>query len=134
MTNPREAEVAAENYFKSKGYVTRRALRTKFNKVDFFGSDIIAMNSKEKVFCQVTMMKKGASVKRKKLEEYADYWLRTDRVFVFELRTIPNPVNRAVHDHFFRVHEFNKQKGDWTIWDEAIPVPRSWFKVNKPEE
>lgn len=129
MVTPREAEVAAENYWLGEGFTTRRALRTKFAKVDFFGADVLGKSGWSTIFCQVTKGKNPGS-KRRKLEKPEGIWLETDRRLVFELRTLPNPVNRSVHDYYFRVHELLKND-KWIIWPEPIKVPRDWFKVKK---
>ena len=86
MVSPREVEVAAENYWKSLGYVTRRALRTKWAKVDFFGADVIAKDPMVTVYCQVTKSKTSGNIaaRRRKLEKIP--WVNSDKVYVFELR------------------------------------------------
>jgi hypothetical protein len=66
------AEKYAEQVAINLGYtITRRAIRTKFQKVDFFGCDIMAMNQKgELLFIQATVGQYSAiSLRRTKLKQ-----------------------------------------------------------------
>lgn len=138
MITPREAEVAAENYWIGQGCVTRRALRTKWARVDFFGADVIAKDTDSTVWCQVTTAQRTESVRRRRrrLEEVP--WLPSDRVFLFELEMRPNPVRRSRIDYFFRVHQYvyaarppGEPRRQWEIWDEPIPVTRDMLRVGE---
>ncbi len=136
MITPREAEVAAENYWIDQGCLTRRALRTKWARVDFFGADVIGKDATSTVWCQVTTAQRTESVRRRRrrLEEIP--WLASDRVFLFELEMRPNPVRRSRIDYFFRVHEYvdplapdDVSTRSWRILDEPIAVTRDMLRV-----
>lgn len=135
MITPREAEVAAENYWIDQGCRTRRALRTKWARVDFFGADVIGKDASTTVWCQVTTAQRTESVRRRRrrLEEIP--WLPSDRVFLFELEMRPNPVRRSRIDYFFRVHQYAYRGREpvgprsWVVLDEPISVTRDMLRV-----
>ena len=112
---------------------TRRALRTKFAKVDFFAADVIGVRpTGERLWVQVTAGQIGAvRARRLKLEAYP--WHPSDRVFVWQL-TFRQSVRRPnAKDWFFRVWEYAPSwedgKRDWTDKCDPITVPTRWFKV-----
>ena len=128
MPTPREVEVACENYWKDLGYDTRRAIVTKWQKVDLFGADVIAKNKNQTVYIQVTKSKpEGISSRRMKLENQK--WCPTDGVLIFQF--IEEREGRR-KTYFFRIQEMYKNRL-WFIWDFFIPVPREWFKVKKED-
>lgn len=125
------AERAAEWWAREQGCVlTRRALRTKFAKVDFFASDIMGKRADgSMVFIQVTAAVGSGNVtaRRRKLE--AVPWAQTDSVFLLHFRREPDPANRRKLKYYFRVHEYGN--AGWLVWDEAVDVPQEWFKPVK---
>ena len=129
----REAEVAAENYYKSLGYDTRRAIKARFFKVDFFGADVMGRKGAERVYVQVTTGQKSAvTSRRRKLER--DDWSPDEQVLLFQLVVTQDPVHKARDVFWFRVHEYKALRGgdrrSWIVMDEAIPVPRELFRVS----
>lgn len=148
MMNKREAEVATENYWKSKGAVkTRRPVRTKWQKVDFLGADVLAvMRDGSKSWTQTTTSQRPEHVRerRRALEETP--WASTDRVYVFEVEERPGVVNKRKVDRYFRVHEYrvslapevvsrilSKVQGvrEWVVLSDPIPIPDEWLRVKE---
>ena len=126
----RAAEWVAREHF---GCIhTRRAVKTRFNKTDFFGADIIGLrNDGTKIWVQVTAGQDAAvSQRRKKLEKYT--WHETDSVYVWQLRETPNPANRRRMLYHFRLCELMPD-GSWVNWDSAILIRREWFKAWREE-
>ena len=111
---------------------TRRALRTKFAKVDFFGCDTIGVRSNgTRVWVQVTAGQTAAVLsRRKKLDAYP--WHETDEVYVWQL------VDRASIEHpnrkewYFRVWQ-RLGDGSWTNGSDSFRVGKAWFKAMKKE-
>jgi hypothetical protein len=140
-----EAERAGEHYAREvMGCVlTRRALRTKYAKVDFFASDVVGKRPNgTHVYLQVTAGQDSAvTARRRKLE--AIPWHPTDTVQLLQLVQTPDPANGRRTLWFFRVHEYgskwlktNIKTITWRTYSQAVPVPRVWFKAFKesPEE
>ena len=140
MPSPREAEVAAEwaliERFGCLPGWTRRALRTKFARVDFFASDVMGKREDgSMVWAQVTKAKSTANVRprRRKLERVP--WSNLDLVLLLHMRTDDST---RPHRHHFRVHRLvatlPEQPGIWTVDDELMDIPRAWFKVWAPTQ
>lgn len=127
---------------------TRRALRTKFAKVDFWGSDVMGMRKGgTKVFAQVTCGGNTAlSVRRKKLEKYP--WHPTDTVIVLQMVERQDVADQRKTAWFFRVHRleqyFHQYKPvelnqitaperEWSSTQDVIPISPHWFKAMKNE-
>ena len=139
-----EAERAAEWCLREKFgcVVTRRALRTKFAKVDFFAADVIGkMVDGANVYAQATAgQDECVRLRRRKLEKVP--WHTDERVLVLQLVERQSPVNARSKEWFFRVHEYSgafrsndeRVKRDWMDVCEAIPVPREWFKAWRDEQ
>lgn len=128
---PREAEVAADNHYKSLGAQTKRALRTKWASVDFFGCDVIArMPDRLEIHnIQVTMGKdESIRARRRKLE--AIYWTPSDHVFVFQVIQRPAVTYANRVDYFFKVHQMT-EPGNWKILPDPIPITREMMKVGR---
>jgi hypothetical protein len=129
-----QAERAAEWALRASfGCVaTRRALRTKFAKVDFFACDVIGLCSNGvKWWVQVTAGQTAAVlVRRKKIEEYA--WHELDCIAVWQLverADVANPRRKA---WFFRVWRYYPHLASWCE-DSPIPVLSSWFKAYRED-
>ena len=129
-----KAERAGEWYLREVcGCVaTRRALRTKFARVDFFASDIIGkLPNGACVYAQVTAGGNEAlRTRRRKLE--AVPWHESEAVLVLQLVSTPDPVNATRKLYWFRVHRYDQSRGEWSLDREAAPVNRDWFKAWKP--
>ena len=131
-----EAERAAEWYAikELECVVTRRALRTKFAKVDFFASDVLAKRvDGSHVYIQVTAGQASAvTARRRKLEKIP--WHESDTVQLLQLVQTEDPANSRKKLWFFRVHKYEQERGEWWTEMEAVPVPRHWFKAWKGDE
>ena len=120
----RFAEVAAQ-WLAVKVYgctYIRKAIRSQFQSVDFFGSDIMGMREDgTKVFIQATAGQDSAiSTRRKKLEKYT--WHDTDTISLAALR---KEKEGRSYRYYYKIQFY--VKGVWTV-AENIEVPREWFK------
>ncbi len=136
----REAEVASEHYcYEIMDCVTtRRAIRTQWQKVDFFSCDVVGKRADgSHVYIQVTAGQTPKVLERKKKLE-KEIWHTSDTVQILQLIQTDNPGKGARKLWFFRVHEYQwivNTAGRYTfndrIWKtyvDAILVPREWFK------
>jgi len=129
-----QAERAAEHWLVEvmgcDPHQMRRAIRTKYQAVDFFASDVMAKDRAGKTFyVQVTAgQNEAVRVRRRKLEKFS--WNTHDFVYVLQLVEVPNPVNIRRKDYFFRVHYYDHfhEPCGWIVEGAACPVPREWFK------
>jgi len=112
---------------------TRRALRTKFAKVDMFACDVMGVRADgTRVFVQTTSGQTAAVLtRRRKLEAYP--WHHSDYVAVWQLTERASVSNPRRKDWFFRVWEYTPGwqdgKREWAVQDDPIPVKREWFKA-----
>lgn len=116
--------------------VTRRAVRTQFQSVDFFAADVVGKRADgTHVYIQATAGEHAAvTARRRKLE--AVPWHVTDVVQLVQLRQTEDPANARRKKWFFRVHEYcfnGLDSREWITHDDAVDVPREWFKAWKPE-
>ena len=129
-----EAERAGEWYLREVAgcVVTRRALRTKFAKVDFYAADIIGKRADGScVYAQVTAGGAEAlRTRRRKLERVP--WHPSETVMVLQLTFTPDPANKARKLWFFRVHPYAHGAGTWGEVT-AAPVRREWFRAWRAE-
>jgi len=138
------AERAAVHYAFSIGCViTRKAIRTKFQSVDFFCSDIVGKKADgSHVYIQVTAGEYEAVRQRKrKLESIP--WHDSDTVLLLQLIQEPDPVNAKRKLWFFRVHRYYhhaltvsatttaKISPFWQTDEKAVEIPKEWFKARK---
>lgn len=134
-TKRAEAEKAAVWYAREVvGCVlTRRAVRAQFQSVDFFAADIVGkMPDGSHVYIQATAgQRQAVTSRRRKLE--AVPWHPTDLVRLVQLVQTEDPANARRKKWFFRVHEYvwNGRDRTWVTHDEAVSVPRAWFKAWK---
>jgi len=139
-----EAERAAEWYAIEilNALVTRRAVKSRFQKMDFFGADVMGKRADgSMIFIQATAGQHAAVTKRRrKLEEIP--WNKDDTVELVQLTNTPDPANARKKLWFFRVHVYflAEMKGfrQWITLEKAVPVPKLWFKsyelYNKKDE
>lgn len=129
----REAECAAEWYAHEimNCVETRKAVKTQWQKIDFFGSDVVGKRANgAHTYLQVTAGGNSAVTgRRRKLEKIP--WHVTDTVQLLQLVQTDNPGKGSRKLWFFRVHEY--EYGEWLTNEEAISVPREWFKKWKEE-
>ena len=124
----RLAEVAAQHYCHVvlDCTITRRAIRTRFQKVDLFGCDVMGRREDGScVWIQVTAGKSAnVAQRRRKLE--AIPWNVLDDVRLLELRR----PERGIYT--FRVHRY--VDNEWIVDPGIFWIPRSWFKAYRPDE
>lgn len=122
MISPRLAEVAAENWLKAQGYQTRRTVRTQWQKVDFFGADVIGKLPEETVYIQVTTAKRSKEImlRKRKLEKIP--WVETDYVYLFQCVERRDVLNPRRLNHYFRVYAYEEYIGSTHKWRSADPV------------
>lgn len=146
----RLAEVACENYLKSLGCRTRRSVKSKWHKIDFFACDVMGVrrvhdtqhipeNYIERYWIQVTTGEWSAvTQRRRKLEK--EIWSDRgyDNIYIFQFRETPNPANRKKKLYHFKVSEYEPNPFDgewgWSNWDNAIEIPQEWFKANRDRD
>lgn len=140
-TKRADAERACEWYAREiLGCVqTRRAVRTKWQKVDFFGADVMGKcENGSTVYIQATAGQDAAvSTRRRKLEIIP--WHYTETVEVVRLIQTIDPANARRKLWFFRVHVYSIALGGynnrgWITQSAAIPIPPHWFKKWKGED
>jgi len=132
-----DAEKATVHYAREihNCVVTRRAVRARFQKVDFFGSDIVGKRDDgSHVYIQTTAGQHSAvTARRRKLE--AIPWHPTDTVELLQLVQTPDPANARRKLWFFRVHCYELYGmlylRQWHTEEKAVPVPKEWFKAWK---
>jgi len=129
----RQAEVAATNWLMESMGCThvRRAIRTQFQKVDFFGADLMGcLSTGAKIYVQVTTGGSSAvSVRRAKLAAFP--WHPSEMVLLANLVATESPAKGRKTEYWFRIEEFESDVVGcrrWKDWPSAVPVPREWFK------
>ena len=125
-----QAERAAEWALHDMGCLfTRRAVRTKFTAVDFFGCDLIGVRCDgTRLWVQVTAGQTPAVLaRRRKLETYP--WHISDQVYVWQLVERQDVANPRRKDWHFRIWEYQVvgNEREWTDDIEPIHVPIHWF-------
>lgn len=130
------AERACEHYaIEICGCVrTRRAIRTKWQSVDFFGADCVGKRKDgSHVYIQVTAgMAAAVTARRRKLE--AEVWHPTDTVLLLQLIQTIDPANAKRKKWFFRVHGYDRLTDyhrKWRTDEQAIEIPKEWWKARK---
>lgn len=133
----RAAEMAAERYLldRMKCVATRRAVKAKYAKVDFFGADVVGrLESGANIYAQVTTGK-GPCVSNRKGKLAAYPWYPSDTVLVLQLVTERGSRRNEPARHSFRVWEYHAETYDgvrsWKEWDQQIEVPNDWLQKPK---
>lgn len=122
-----KAERAAEHWLRYCGCVAiRRAVRTRFQKIDFFGCDIMGRSKTgATAWVQVTCGESAdVAHRRRKLEALP--WLKNDNVLILQMKS--EQLGRTIA-YRFRIHEY--RCGKWDVWEVDEPIPREWFKAWK---
>lgn len=109
--------------------ITRRAVQTRFQSVDFFAADCVGKRSDgSHVYIQATAGQyEAVRTRRRKLE--AVPWHESDTVLLLQLVQTEDPANARRKKYFFRVHRLIN--GDWSVQEDAHEIPREWFKAWK---
>lgn len=132
-TKRAEAERASEWYaiHFHKCVVTRRATRSRFQKIDFFGCDTMGKKKDgTMVFIQVTAGNNTQVTKRRRKLE-AIPWQDTDRVELLQLIQTINPANARRKKWYFRIHCYRRAAAgyrEWVTEVQAYSIPKLWFK------
>ncbi len=136
-----DAERAAEHYCHEIMHCKRsvRAVRTQWQRQDMFSSDVIGKRADGScVYIQVTAgQAQAVTARKRKLEK--EIWNESDTVQLLQLVSTENPGKGARKLWFFRVYEylFGELEGKrwaWLLHQEAIPVPKEWFKAYKKDD
>lgn len=126
----KDAERACEWYAREVCgcIITRRAIQTQFQSVDFFGSDCVGKRPDgSHVYIQATAGQVEA-VRQRKRKLDAIPWHVTDTVLLLQLVQTKDPANARRKKFFFREH-IRSIAGIWSVLEEAKPVPKEWFKA-----
>ena len=101
-------------------------------KVDIFHCDVVGKRADgSHVYTQATCGQvEAVRQRRRKLETIP--WHESDTVLVLQLVETPDPAHRSRLMYHFRVHEYGG--GKWKVANEAISVPRVWFKALREED
>lgn len=124
------AERAAEHFAKKKlaCVETRRVCKTRFNKVDFFGADIVGKQiDGSHVYIQVTSGQGSAvSARKRKLEPHI--WHSSDRVYLLRMVKYKIEEKRLVYE--FHIYEYIHHTAPitWTT-PYIIVINREWFRA-----
>ena len=145
MPNPKhlraKAERAAVWYCREVlGCVAhRKAVRTKWQAVDFFGADIVAKDEEGiHFYIQVTTGSHSSVTKRRRKLESVP-WHPTDRVMLLQLVQLPDPANAKRKKQYFRIHNLVRTSENpvlrkhWITDSRAFEIPRNWFTAWKQE-
>lgn len=127
----RAAEPAAEWYAREVlGCIhTVRAIRTKFQRQDLFGADVIGKRSNGSwVAIQVTAAENESSIRsrRRKLDRLP--WSSEDTVLMLQLVSLPHPANKSRKQKWFRIHRFDPVRLVWTTEREAHLIEPLWLQ------
>ncbi len=129
-----QAERASEWYAREVCgcIITRRAIQTQWQSVDFFACDCVGKRSDgSHVYIQATAgQNEAVRVRRRKLDVVP--WHKSDTVLLLQLVQTEDPANARRKKFFFRVH-FRDVAGPWSVLEEAQMVPKEWFKAWKEE-
>ena len=132
-----EAENAAVwlAYEKLKAVKHVKAIRSQWQRIDIFASDVIMKEKNGRVtYIQVTTGQNSAvNTRKKKMEDIP--WTKDETVLLIQMKERKDPINERRKEFIFKIWEYklNNNKRNWKVWPEAIIIPREWFKsyVNK---
>lgn len=132
-----DAERAAEHYAVHihNCVITQRAVRTKWQAVDFFGADVVGKKADGvHVYIQATAGQYSSVTKRRRKLEVVP-WHTTDIVELIQLIQTIDPANARRKLWFFRVHRYSvvvtKGFRTWYTTEKAVPIPKEWFRAYK---
>lgn len=131
----RRAEYAAEHFLVSLGcIITRRMIRTRFNKVDFFGADVVGKNYTGRHFyAQATSSEHEQALKARQSKLELIPWHPSDIVFVVWLKS---EIKGRSKEWYFQVYEyiFNDEERVRSHWSlSTVDVPKEWMKPLESE-
>ena len=114
--------------------ITRRAVRAKFQSVDFFACDVVGKQKDgSHVYIQVTTGQAPAVTARKRKIEKIP-WHHSDIVLILQLFWLSNPKNKRKKDWYFKVFEYSPLderscQRNWDEWVGGLNVDKNWFKA-----
>jgi len=123
----KEAERAAEHLAVHKFgcILTRRSIRTMWQKVDFFGADVVGKKPDgSHVYIQVTSGQAPAvSQRKRKLEKVP--WHETDTVVLAQYVSTRSEIDLRRYARTFHLWEL--KNGEWMKLEDVL-VPTEWTK------
>ncbi len=123
----REAEVACEWYAHDiMGCIrTVRSVRTQWQRQDMFSCDVLGKcPDGTLVALQVTAgQSQAVTARKRKLEK--EIWHVSDKVQLLQLFSEQKGRGKL---WFFKVYEYYQQQKAWMTGNDAVPVPKEWFK------
>lgn len=127
----RAAEWALREIFRC--VETRRCLRTKFAKVDFFGTDVVGIDpSGMKYWIQVTTGGDEAIRQRRRKLEAVPWRKTSDVVEVWRMKESGTQGRRKAW--VFVRHSFCVPTRLWKSGNNQIPITTEWFKAYREKE
>jgi len=108
---------------------TRRALRTKFARVDFYAADIIGKLADGACIYSLVTAGQAEAVRTRRRKLEAIPWHPSERVLLLKLFSEPDSAKANAKLWYFRVHEYLHQDDQWVILDEKSPIKPEWFKA-----
>lgn len=127
------AERAAEHFGREvlQCVETRRMIRTRFFKVDFFGADVVGKKSDgSHIYIQVTSgQDQAVTARRRKLESHI--WHFSDIVLLLQM--VKTKI-RGKMRYEFRVREYKLPSIGKRFWPEGygvVEIKREWFMALK---
>lgn len=142
-----EAERAAEWYaVKIEDCImVRKAVKAAFQKVDFFGSDVMGKRKDGSVvYVQVTTGQHSAvTARRRKLEKVP--WHESETIILLRLVETQDPFSKKRKLWWFKVfiYDYDPLMDDgelknmsFRVWktDDDVPVPKNWFTKWREDE
>lgn len=128
-----ESERASEWYLHEveKCTHTVRAIRTKWQRVDFYACDVMGKRSDgTSVYAQITAGQvEAVRRRRRKLDKIP--WHPTDTVLLLQLVHTQDPANARRKLYFYRVHRLNLGNKEWSVDSQAQPIAKDWFTAWK---
>ena len=117
--------------------VHAKSIQTKWQRVDFFGSDVMGKKiNGQTVYIQVTAGQDSAiNARKRKLE--AIPWDSRDIVLLLQLKQRQDLVNERKKQWFFKVWQYRVNiTGErlWEAWEKPVEIPKKWFKAYKKKE
>ena len=124
------AEKAAEHYLREVYLCehTRRPVRTRFQKQDFFACDVVGKTADgNHIYAQVTTGDSSAvAARRRKIE--AIPWHESDTVIILQMKSEKIGNKRRF---WFRIHHYETDLCGWNALLTGHEIPREWFKPFK---
>lgn len=99
-------------------------MRTRFQRQDIFGADVVGRHSLGVIYAQVTTGGSSAVSARKKKLKTINWFHEFEEVLMLQVLT--KKVGRKNVSEF-RIWELDPVQG-WLEWDELVAIPSEWKK------